>query len=143
MKNMYKIIKITGLGKLLTPNYEEFPIILIEKSAEANIPHPWDDYYLWYIFQPQEMISTYDEFLNEKLTVTDMVQAKRIIKDFNKKFREDDIPALEFEPSRKRRSKTLIIPDLGRIVMHDHGVHPKTGVNYGAGRGGYLWKSVE
>ena len=140
---MYKIIKLNGLGKLLRPEYEDFPVILMEKSPEANIPHPWEDYYLWYIFQPREMISTYDEFLDEKLAVTDKAEAKMIIKIFNKKIREDDIPTLEFEPSKKRRSKTLIVPDLGRIIMHDHGVHPKTGVNYRAGRGGYLWKIVE
>ncbi|MCH7515648.1 MAG: hypothetical protein IIB08_00725 [Bacteroidetes bacterium] len=131
------------MGKLLKPYYEEFPVILVEKSAEANISHPYEDYYLWYQFHQEHLISTFDDYLNEKLAVTDKAEAKIILEDFNMKVEKNNFPILEFEPSRKRISKILIVPDLGRIVMHDRGVHPKTGVNYRAGRGGYHWEIVE
>jgi len=140
---MYKIFKLKGLGKLLNPYYEEFPVILMEKSAEANIPHPYEDYYLWYQFHQEYLIPTYDEYLNEKLAVTDKAEAKMIIEDFNLKVEENNFSTLEFEDSRKRISKILMVPDIGRIEMHNHGVHPKTDVNYRAGRGGYLWEIVE
>jgi len=143
MKEQIKIDLTFLLGK----NYNNYGVILTDhhpdivftKQSQAQ---PIESY-LWYPIQLGQIPGTFDVYLQEKLGVTDPVEAKQMIHDWNTKF----IPTVNIKKHFKVGKKRFAAiedpdhPDM-LIVFANYSDRPAFTELVHAGSGGYIWQRL-
>jgi len=143
MNYNYKI----NLTHLLGPNYKNYGAILVEKHPQVvhqkghnGLPI---ESYLWYPIELGQIPNTFTEYFREKLAVTNPVEAKQIIQDWNTKHIPIAGIVKQFKVGRKR---FVAINDPNNsdmlIVLANYSDRPAYTEAVHTGSGGYIWQRL-
>ena len=143
MNYNYKI----NLTHLLGPNYNNYGVIIVEKHPQVIYQKGHNGLpivsYLWYPIELDQIPDTYDEYFQKKLAVTDPVEAKQMINDWNTKDIDRVRIIKQFNIGKKW---FVVIKDKNNsrklIVLANYSDRPAYTETVKAGSGGYIWQRL-
>ena len=133
------------------PAHAEYGVILAEKHPEvvfrsSNVKQTVDTY-LWYPYKLDLQLSTFVEYHNEKLAITDPGEALHLIDQWNDEIYKSGLQPEKFSRVLKIGGIKLGVIDIPKtnrsIVMRIGGVRFPYQKTIHAGRGGNVWQYLE